>query len=70
MGLYRPDTKDREFNKGGQAHHYGRIFFREEPYLFGFYHSVYRRFSNGGQFGVACIAGHILGCVDSGTKAY
>ena len=51
MGLYRPDTKDREFNKGGQAHHYGRIFFREKPYLFGIHHRIYRGFDNDGQLG-------------------
>lgn len=70
MGLYRPDTKDREFNKGGQAHHYGRIFFREKPYLFGIHHRIYRGFDNDDQLGATHIACNILGCVDSGTKAY
>lgn len=70
MGLYRPDTKDRGFNKGGQAHHYGCIFFREKPYVFGVHHRVYRDFDNDGQLGATHIAYYILGCINSGIKAY
>ena len=47
-----------------------RIFFREKPYLFGVHYRIYRGFDNGGQLGATHIACNILGCVDSGTKAY
>ena len=42
----------------------------EKPYVFGVHHRVYRDFDNDGQLGATHIAYYILGCVDSGIKAY